>query len=432
MLLMSYGQAARGELRKLEKKAERRLARQTKNDGLGAVTPATEPLHRTVCGDHVCTPGEGNLKGYKHWSMPWEPPPLAGLTKSAPHGWTDGAPFPDAHYRPLISVAQKLVGAGSNGKLVVFAAADFDFRELGENWYTAAKRAGIPNALLYALDDEAYSHFMAKDIPTANGTSNLNAWATTRLQRHIQRALAERHMAAAALANAGFDVLLSDTSHVFRQPIGPFFESAPSDVDVFAMRGSCNINREARIGCGVLWNFLFLRGTAGGSSRVRRERILTFVQAAVDMGMVDFYLRWWAGHHCIFMGYTKMLKNAQPVLIGADGSALTPELSVARANTTTSVLELRSKRFCRGGDGGCLRIGQLPYDRFPPPGLYRAYRSTAFVGRTPRPDKDPARSHRLRLDRYDEIDFSNLKHAMMEDGLWMMDGAETAHTRGLR
>lgn len=420
MLFLSCTLAARGELRKYEKKAERRLARQVKNDGLGATTPTTEPLHRTWCGDHVCRPGEGNLKGYKHWSMPWEPPPITGLTKAAPHGWTSGAPFPEAHYRPLISLAQKLVSAGGGSKLVVFAAADFDFRELGENWYRAAQRAGIPNALIYALDAEACGHFLGKGIPTANGTDNLNAWAATRLQRHIQRALAERHMAAAALASAGFDVLLSDTTHVFRKPIAPFFERAPPEIDVFAMRGGCSVKREPQLGCGFLWNFLFLRGSAGVESKIRRERLLTFVQSAVDVGMVDFYLRWWAGHHCIFMGYTKMLKGAQPTLVGSEGG-LTPALNVARANMTTSVVELRNKRFCRGGDGTCLRIGHLPFDRFPPPGLYRAYRSSALVGRTPKPDNDPARSHRLRLDRYDEIDFSNLKQAMVEDGLWVMD-----------
>ena len=115
-----------------------------------------------------------------------------------------------------------------------------------------------------------------------------------------------------------------------------------------------------------------------------------------------------------------MLKGAQPSLVGPP-EALTPELNVARANTSTSVVSLRNQRFCRGG-GGCLRIGHLPFGLFPPPGLYRAYAKTALVGRTPRPDKDPARSHRLRLDRYDDIDFTNLQQAMMEDGLWKLSG----------
>ena len=42
--------------------------------------------------------------------------------------------------------------------MVVFAAADFDFRELAENWHAASVKAGVPNALLYALDAEAAAH----------------------------------------------------------------------------------------------------------------------------------------------------------------------------------------------------------------------------------------------------------------------------------
>jgi hypothetical protein len=134
-LLLSSCSLVRGERKKGVRKAERRLARQTKNDGLGATTVATEPLHRARCGDRWCRPGEGNLKGYKHWSMPWQPPPIDGLTKAAPHGWSGGAPFPAAAYSQLIAAATKLVGGSGSGsggdKLLVFAAADFDFRLLG-------------------------------------------------------------------------------------------------------------------------------------------------------------------------------------------------------------------------------------------------------------------------------------------------------------
>lgn len=423
MMLSSCTLAARGELKKAVRKAERRLARQTKNDGLGATAVATEPLHRAKCGTRWCRPGEGNLQGYKHWSMPWTPPPIDGLTKSAPHAWTGGAPFPTAAYASLIAAATKLVGQGDDSKLLVFAAADFDFRELGENWYRATQRAGIPHALLYALDTEAYAHFLARGIPTANGTDNLNAWASTRLQRHIQRALAERHMAAAALANAGIDVLLTDTTHVFTRPIAPFLATVPSDVDVLTMRSGCSLKREPLLGCGFSWNFLLLRGSAGGNL-ARRERVVTFVQTAIDVGMVDFYLRWWAGHHCIFMGYVKMIKAARPRLVSIQAAAkVAPSAAtnVQHANGSTAVVEVQRKGLCpRAGEGGaCVRVAQLPFDLFPPPGLYRAYAKTALVGRTPRPDKDPARSHRLRLDRYDEQDFSELKQAMMEDNLWV-------------
>ena len=43
-----------------------------------------------------------------------------------------------------------------------------------------------------------------------------------------------------------------------------------------------------------------------------------------------------------------------------------------------------------------------------------------WLCRAARPDLDPKRSHRLRLDRYDEIDFDNLKAQMVKEGLWVL------------
>ena len=61
----------------------------------------------------------------------------------------------------------------------------------------------------------------------------------------------------------------------------------------------------------------------------------------------------------------------------------------------------------------------LPHDKFPPAGQYVGSKGTALVGRSARPDLDPKRSHRLRLDRYDEVDFDNLRGAMATEGLWL-------------
>lgn len=400
---------------------KRALRQGGKGDGLGKTTPATGPLHRTVCDDgKPCRPGEGNLKGYEHWKMPWEPPSIDGLTKQAPHGWSNGAPFPTAPYAQLVSAAKRVA---SNGNAVVFAAADFDFRELGENWLKSTQRAGIGNALLYALDTEAYDYFLSKFSATTaivNGTDNLNAWEATRLQRHIQRALAERHMAAAALVHAGFDVLLTDATHVFVRNPFPDLLRQRKDVDLWAMRGGCNAkkpeNSEAGLGCGLMWNFVFFRGASmADQSPMARQRLVSFIQSAVDTGMVDFYLRWWAGHHCIFMGYVKMIRNGHARLEGG----LTPRENALKPNGT-AVVELTHgpKRWCDSKP--CLRIGMLPHDRYPPPGQFPDARQTAFVGRAVRPDVDPKRSHRLRLDRYDNQDFDDLVAAMKAQSLWLL------------
>ena len=137
---------------------------------------------------------------------------------------------------------------------------------------------------------------------------------------------------------------------------------------------------------------------------------------AVDMGMVDFYLRWWAGHHCIFMGYVKEVRGSSPVL---EEPARDPFANANDPNRT-AVVSLRKHSWCQPASLGCLTIGMLPSDLFPAPGQYAAVRDRALVGRTPRPDIDPRRSHRLRLDRYDERDFSDLRGAMEKDGLWVV------------
>ena len=300
----------------------------------------------------------------------------------------------------------------------MFAAADFDFRELGENWYKATQRAGVGNALLYALDAPAYEYFLSRRIAAVvNGTDNLDAWAGTRLQRHIQRALAERHMAAAALVGAGFDVLLTDTTHVvLRNPFG-YLRAQRDDVDLWAMRGGCNAKRpehsEAGLGCGMVWNFLFLRG-ARDAARGRASSPSCRTRST----------RGWS---------TFTSGGGRATTASSWG---TPRTSAAgrrgwrggspRARTRCAPMRPRSSRCCRSRahrwckEEPCMRIGMLPHDKFPPPGGFPDARTTAFVGRAARPDLDPKRSHRLRLDRYDERDFDNLVAAMKAQGLWLL------------
>ena len=185
-----------------------------------------EPMHKTVCDGRPCRPGEGNRVGYEHWKQPYRPLDEAvvrALSKKPPHG-PDGP-----QYAKLVAAAGHLADAS---KFIALAAADFDYRELAENWHAAAARSGVRCALLYALDAPAHAHLTARlgAASVVNGTANLDAWATTKLMRHIQRALAERHMAAAALATAGFDVLLCDStavSHTSSPPPPPRTSSPP-------------------------------------------------------------------------------------------------------------------------------------------------------------------------------------------------------------
>ena len=381
-------------------------------NNLGAWTEATAPLHSTVCGDHTCRPGEGNLKGYQHWSQPYESAPLAGLSKRGAHGWSKGSAFPSDKYTGLVAAAQRV----QRHRLVAMTVADFDFRLLAENWYQHAQRADLP-AIVHALDSEAFGYLSARGVATHNGTDNLLAWSITKLQRHIQRALAEKHMAAAALVAAGLDVLMFDSTHVpLRSPLAFFSAPELAAVDLLAPRGECNAQKQ-RAGCSLAWNFLFLRGSAPAP---RRDRIVRYMQAAVDTGMVDFYLRWWTGHHCIYTGYDKLFRSQRFEFerVGEpDGPPPSAQLAADRPNAT-AILRLGAT-WC-GDDGACLRLGLLPANLFPPPNGYPAVRDVALTGRTIRPNKDPTRSHRLRLDRYDEVDFDTLRVAMLADGLWRL------------
>ena len=67
--------------------------------------------------------------------------------------------------------------------------------------------------------------------------------------------------------------------------------------------------------------------------------------------MVDFYLRWWSGHHCIYMGYEKVYRSMKLGLEGVDGKPTTAEAAAANP-TITTVLALQG-RWC--DDAGCLR-----------------------------------------------------------------------------
>ena len=230
------------------------------------------PLHKTVCGDHICRPGEGNLKGYGHWSQPYK---QTDVPKDAPKyvpGWTN-THFPAERYVPLVTLAKERQRDG----IIIFTAADFDYREHAENWWLFTQRAGVANALVHSLDNEAYDYFRSKNIPAANGTGSMDAWLSSRLQRHIQRALAERHMAAAALVYAGLSVLMMDSTAVLVRDPMPYLRSgAPGDIS--AMRGGCRPEKFPA-GCEPMWNFLFLRATAEDE---QRARVIAYIKASID------------------------------------------------------------------------------------------------------------------------------------------------------
>lgn len=234
-------------------KQRKKFRRRELADGASADSAAPLPLsptHDVRCGGRACRPGEGNLKGYQHWSQPYKHVPVKlADTYGSPPGWRRRSdPFPSHRYASLVEVAKSRL----RDNFVLLCAADFDFRLLALNWYRAAAKAGWeppcalsvgrsqpsrklapggrgepPRALARRRravlparsrrgDQQRYrraqrasrSRRCATLLPrftSAAAPWSLQAWVdpTSRLRRHIQRALAERHMAAAALVKAG-------------------------------------------------------------------------------------------------------------------------------------------------------------------------------------------------------------------------------------
>ena len=67
--------------------------------------------------------------------------------------------------------------------------------------------------------------------------------------------------------------------------------------------------------------------------------------------------------------------------------------------------------------GRCLRVGLMPDELFPTTGAaYREAAATALIARSTK----PTFRDRLRLDRYDDTDFDELRTAMKADHLWFL------------
>lgn len=242
------------------------------------------PTHKTVCGDRPCRPGEGNLKGYRMWGQPYihREAWVQSKTRKMPHSPDP----PHEHYHEVVQAAH----AVQQHNLVVMAAADYDFREIIQNWYAHLKRLGIQNALVLAMDRELSRDLELRRIPHADNSVNLDAWNATCLQRHIQRVRTERQLALCALLLSGLDVLHTDATVVFTKDVLPMLRTQQPfhDADFLVQRESGPGGAYRKIGSCVNPGFLYARGARGAENR---ERLLRFFNDMVRRGLVEFYNR---------------------------------------------------------------------------------------------------------------------------------------------
>ena len=123
-------------------------------------------------------------------------------------------------------------------------------------------------------------------------------------------------------------------------------------------------------------------------------------------GMIDFYLRWYNGAHCILNGFAKLHGGCRPQIEGGlpSGESAADRLLIATTSKTC----------------GELRYGLLPEKFLYHPLLFgtstTSRPSSVLVARAAKPKQ----RDRLRLNRYDEQDFTELVAAMKAEKLWFL------------
>lgn len=363
---------------------------------------ALPTLHTKRCNDgrRACRPGEGNLV-VTHNTNPYEHTIPSDSIKGIPHEPDPNSP----QYGRLVSAAS--AAAQHHHSLIFFCAADFDYREIAENWYAALKRLGLSNYVIYALDAEAHEYLTGRGIRSVDGSANMDAWKRTRLVRHIQQAEAERHLAAAALVASGLNVLFMEATHVMRRDATPLLHALLKDGTAFdAAFAVSGCHGKPPIGCELWWNLGLLRGAG---TQEQRERAVAFQVNGIKTGLIDFYLRWWNGAHCIFSGFGKYYNRCSPTL----ATSTTPAAMRDLTRDKHALIQLAPH--CNRTE-----LGVLPSSFFEQKFFYG---TTSAVPTPPplvvRSAKAEGRD-RLRLDRYDEQDFTELVSSMKADGSWFL------------
>lgn len=375
------------------------------------------PAHAIMCDGRPCRPGEGNTKHVRNkkgifemWGQPYEhrESEIQSKMRHAPH-----EPDPATHYAGLVAVARRV----AVGNMTILAAGDWDYRELVLNWVLHAHKLRYSNALVLSMDGELHADLTRRRIPSFDDSANLARWNGTVLQRHIQAVRMERWLAVSALVSAGLDVLATDASTVFLRDFVPALVGTPADVDVLAQRDDWPVEALNRMGSAVNAGFNYLRARRG-------PLVARFLADVVARGLIEFYLRW--NNIADQYGWSLVLAE----------SAVRPGTSVVANETTLATL----KRWkCMQKGEPCLRVGFLPYDRFPRHGDWAALQRlvperapavyhmtlTCVQEQAPceKPGIRPFRGHRQRLDRYDDSDFTEMAATLKSVGAWLVDAS---------
>ena len=167
------------------------------------------------------------------------------------------------------------------------------------------------------------------------------------------------------------------------------------------------------MGTAVNAGLVYLRAT-------NADAVARLVMDVVARGLIEFYLRW--NNIVDQYGWSFVLSE----------SGVRPATSEFANETTVGVI----KRWrCMQQGGTCLRVGFLPYNRFPRHGHWAGLAATADVyhmtigcvqEKAPcsAPGIRPFRGNRQRLDRYDDGDFEDMASTLKSIGAWLLPPAQ--------
>lgn len=314
-------------------------------------------------------------------------------------------------YRPFVERAHKV----AVNKLIILTSGDFDYREILLNWARHVHKLRYTNMLVLSMDTRLADFLTKRRIPTFDDSPQLAAWKTTRLQRHIQQVVMERIIALGSLSAAGLNVLHTDATCLIVHDVLPTLRALPSEVSIFAQRHKYPQPTVRKLGSAANPGFMYLRA---------QDQVHRFLSRLAVRGMVEFYLRWTSAVD--LLGLNAMLRDGKVTFEGA----VSAKTNLEKYNSTTIV---------KLAFGGGFRFGFLPFDLFPSRGKWISMQHKALVFHGPRtratlqkpwkPSKGaghlPTRGPRLRLDQYDEHDFSATEARMRSEGLWLLpDDAE--------
>ena len=144
------------------------------------------------------------------------------------------------------------------------------------------------------------------------------------------------HAAVAALLRAGLDVLHTDATAVFVRDFVPQLHGAPRDAyDVLVQRDAWPANPMRKVGTATNAGFYYVRADKDGA-------VARLVMAAVERGLIEFYLRWnnipdqaRAGGACVPSSPARArhtgawaAATTQPCLLAAQGSPPRPRAAL--------------------------------------------------------------------------------------------------------